>query len=95
MFCFVWLADSSPFALLTLSLCVVFVGRRDRVGAGVCVLVLLPVTSAFTLFRMVPSSPPLSVASKFPECSPQVPPLPSPSVEQEPLSGSLPGKVLS
>lgn len=63
--------------------------------AGECVLMLLPVTSAFTVFRMVPTSPPLSVAGKFPECSPQVPPLFSLSVEQEPLSGSLPGDVLS
>ena len=46
-------------------------------GVGLCVLMLLPVTSAFTLFRMVPSSPPLSIASKFPECSPQVPPVQS------------------
>lgn len=34
MFCFVYLADHFPFvfALLTLSLCVVFVGGRDGVG---------------------------------------------------------------
>ena len=35
-----------------------------------CVLMLLPVTSAFTVFRMVPSSPPLCVASKFLEFCP-------------------------
>lgn len=52
---------------------------------------LCKVTSAFTLFRMVLSPPPLSIASKFwnvlPKC--HVLPLFSPSVEQKPLLGLL------
>lgn len=44
-------------------------------GVGVCVLHVpfCTVTSVFALFRMVPSPPPLSIASKFLECSPKVP----------------------
>lgn len=40
---------------------------------GVLCVPFCTVTSAFTLFRIVPSPPPLSVASKFLECSPKVP----------------------
>lgn len=45
----------------------------ERVGVCVLRVPFCTVTSAFTLFRIVPSPPPLSVASKFLECSPQVP----------------------
>ena len=53
----------------------VFVGRRAGGRVSVCVLHVLSrtVTSAFTLFRMVLSPLPLSIASKFLECSPQMP----------------------
>lgn len=45
----------------------------ERVGVHVLHVPFCTVTSAFTLFRMVPSPPPLSIASKFLECSPKVP----------------------
>lgn len=55
-------------------------GGEGKEGTGwervlVCVLhvPVCTVTSAFTLFRMVSSPPPLSIASKFLECSPKVP----------------------
>lgn len=50
-------------------------GEKGQAGVSVCVLhvSLCIVTSAFTLFRMVLSPPPLSIASKFLECSLKMP----------------------
>lgn len=78
--CFLQLTSYFLFRLSfsdIVALCV-FVGRREGTGWGrvhVCVLHVpfCTVTFAFTLFRMVPSPPPLSIASKFLECSPKVP----------------------